>query len=348
MRNDRIQWKWVESFARVFSLCGVQRGEVSAILSESQSRAINVELAELALESLGATVFHISLPTPRLTAPVPVRSTGASHVLQRIAPVVDSLARCGFIADLTDEGLLHAPELGDILKGGARILVVSNEHPEILERTMPDPALEPKVRLGMRMMKGAREMHVTSRHGSDLRVAMEGARVGGVWGYTAKPGTISHWPGGICLAFPKAGAANGRLVLAPGDINLTFKRYLETPVTLNIVDDYITAIDGDGIDAALTRDYLSAWKDRNAAAVSHVGWGMNPGAHWVSGIMYDKDETNGTEQRAFAGNFLYSTGANETANRFTLGHFDIPMRGCSVSLDGTPVVIEGALVGELA
>ena len=31
-----------------------------------------------------------------------------------------------------------------------------------------------------------------------------------------------------------------------------------------------------------------------------------------------------TEQRAFAGNFLYSTGANEVAGRHTLGHYDLP------------------------
>ena len=52
--------------------------------------------------------------------------------------------------------------------------------------------------------------------------------------------------------------------------------------------------------------------------------------------------------RAFAGNFLYSTGANEVAGRHTLGHFDLPMRDCSVSLDGTPVVVDGKLQGELA
>ncbi len=98
----------------------------------------------------------------------------------------------------------------------------------------------------------------------------------------------------------------------------------------------------------MTRDYFAAWQDRNAYAVSHVGWGMNPRARWVSGALYDKSETNGTEQRAFAGNFLYSTGANETAGRFTLGHFDIPMRGCTVTLDGACVVREGALQGELA
>lgn len=64
--------------------------------------------------------------------------------------------------------------------------------------------------------------------------------------------------------------------------------------------------------------------------------------------MYDKRDCNGTEQRAFAGNFLYSTGANEAAGRHPLGHFDLPLRGCSVSLDGFQVVKDGVLQGELA
>ena len=50
--------------------------------------------------------------------------------------------------------------------------------------------------------------------------------------------------------------------------------------------------------------------------------------------MYDQRDFQGTELRAFAGNFLYSTGANEFAKRHTLGHFDIPVRNCTVALDG--------------
>jgi 2,5-dihydroxypyridine 5,6-dioxygenase len=59
---------------------------------------------------------------------------------------------------------------------------------------------------------------------------------------------------------------------------------------------------------------------------------------------YDKRDCNGTELRAFAGNFLYSTGANEVAGRHTLGHFDLPMRNCSIALDGQFVVQAGELV----
>ncbi len=60
--------------------------------------------------------------------------------------------------------------------------------------------------------------------------------------------------------------------------------------------------------------------------------------------LYDKRDFNGTELRAFAGNFLYSTGANEVAGRHTLGHFDLPMRSCTVELDGHKVVDAGRLV----
>ena len=100
--------------------------------------------------------------------------------------------------------------------------------------------------------------------------------------------------------------------------------------------------------ARVMRDYFAAWGERDAYAVSHVGWGMNPRARWEAMAFYDKRDFNGTELRAVAGNFLYSTGANEIAGRHTLGHFDLPMRGCTIALDGEPVVVDGALQGELA
>ncbi|MFI4994168.1 MAG: peptidase M29 [Hyphomicrobiales bacterium] len=348
MLSDRVEAKWIESFAAVFRLCGVQEGEPVRILSETQSREVNVLLAELALFSLGARPFHVVVPTPRQTAPVPVRSTGASQALQRIEPLLKALSGPGLLVDLTLEGLLHAPELPHILESGARVMMVSNEHPEVLERLGPDPELMPKVKLGMRLLKEAREMRVTSTAGTDLVIALEGARVGGVWGFTSRPGSVAHWPGGLCLAFPKARSVDGILVLSPGDANLTFKRYVEAEFRLAVAHDYITGIEGHNLDAELMRDHLAAWNEPDAYAVSHVGWGMNPKARWDAMAMYDKRDINGTELRAFAGNFLFSTGANEVAGRFGQGHFDIPLRHCSVTLDGRQVVVEGKLQGELA
>ena len=345
--TERLDAKWIDCFAEVFALCGVKAGDTAAVLSETQSRPINVQLADLALGKLGAQVFHLVLASPKLMAPAPVRSTGASNAIQQLAPVVQALAASTFVADLTVEGLLHAVELPEILKGGARVLMVSNEHPEILERCAADAALEPKVKAGIRKLKSARLMHVTSEAGTDLKIILENARVGGGWGYTARPGTISHWPGGLCLAFPAAGSVNGTLVMAEGDVNLTFKRYLEKPIVLTVENDFVTDISGAHLDGDLMRGYFAAWGDQEAYAVSHVGWGMNPQARWDSMQFYDKRDFNGTELRAFAGNFLYSTGANEVAGRHTLGHFDLPLRHCTVLLDGELIVDNGVLQGDL-
>lgn len=348
MLNDRIEWKWVEAFARVFQLCRVAPGDSVAILAETQSRALSVQLAELALLSLGARPFHLTVPTPAQTAPVPVRSTGASQSLGGLQPVVAALAASVLVVDLTVEGLLHAPELPGILKGGARVLMISNEHPEALERLLPDPALEPKVRAGVRLAREAREMRVTSPAGTDLCIDLREAASVGVWGWCERPGQVAHWPGGLVVNFPRAASVNGTLVLDTGDINLTFKRYLQAPVGLTIDNDYVTAIQGQGLDAELMRRYFAAWEDRDAYAVSHVGWGMNPAARYEALSCYDQRDTNGTELRAFAGNFLYSTGANEFAGRHTPGHFDLPLKGCTVWLDDRAVVVDGALQGELA
>jgi 2,5-dihydroxypyridine 5,6-dioxygenase len=343
MLADRIEGKWIDAFCEVFERCAVKRGETAAILSETQSRQLNVQIAELALLRLGARPFHIVVTTPRNTHPVPVRSTGASEAIGKLAPVVAALGQAGFVVDCTIEGLMHAPETPAILKAGARILVISNEHPEALERLAPDSAVETRVRAATKLMRAAKRMAVTSAAGTKLDIDLVGATTVGVWGWTDRPGTLAHWPGGLVVSFPKGGTVNGTLVLDRGDINLTFKRYLEAPVRLTLQADYVTRIEGDGIDAEMMRSYLAAWGDKEAYAVSHVGFGMNPKARYEALAMYDRRDTNGTELRAVAGNFLFSTGANEFAGRYTVGHFDIPVMRTTITLDGTDVVRAGML-----
>ncbi|MGA2550056.1 MAG: peptidase M29 [Burkholderiaceae bacterium] len=348
MLIERIEARWIDAFEKTLRLCALAAGDSVAILSETQSRRVLVDLAELACARLGSRAFHIVVPSPAVSSSVPIRSTGASNALGGLAPVVRALSAADLIVDCTVEGLLHSRELAQILEGSEgrrpRLLMVSNEHPEILERTTPDAALEPVVRAAMQKLRKAQWLEVSSAQGTNLKVNLKGARIGGVWGYCAKPGQVAHWPGGLCLAFPAQGSVNGQLVLAPGDINLTFKRYLRERIALTIRDDFVTAVEGTGLDAELMQSYWDAFGDRLAYGVSHVGWGLNPHARWDALAFYDKRDCNGTELRAFAGNFLYSTGANEVAGRHTLGHFDLPLRHCTVRLDGQAVVEAGQVV----
>jgi 2,5-dihydroxypyridine 5,6-dioxygenase len=350
----RLEPHWIDCFEALLRRCALQSGETVAILSETQSRPELLEALRHACARINAQAFTITLPTlPASTQPPTpiIRSTGASTAIAGIAPVVSALAACHLVIDCTVEGLMHAPELPAILKGNGavqpRVIYISNEHPEALCRLLPDDALEQAVKAHSKRLRGVKKMHVTSAAGTDLHIALDGAPSGGNWGYTAKPGTMTHFPGGLVLAFPKAGSVSGRLVLGTGDVNLAFKRYIEQPISLTIENDHISNIEGAGVDAQLMREYLAAWEARDghraAYAVSHVGYGLNPAARFDSMAMFDKRDFNGTELRCAAGSFLYSTGANETAGRYTLGHFDLPMKHCTVSLDDVVVVRDGVV-----
>jgi 2,5-dihydroxypyridine 5,6-dioxygenase len=101
------------------------------------------------------------------------------------------------------------------------------------------------------------------------------------------------------------------------------------------------------------RDWLadgkSAADDRDPYAVSHLGWGMNPQALWYGiALNGDEPEISRAAARTFPGNFLFSTGPNSQGGgkRTTRGHYDVPMRDCSIELDGRLVVKDGRIVDD--
>ena len=122
-------------------------------------------------------------------------------------------------------------------------------------------------------------------------------------------------------------------MLDRGDINLTFKRYLEAPVRLTLEADYVTHIEGEGAerrdDEELSRRLGRARGLRGQPASRlRLETARRATRRWPSTARAD---TNGTELRAVAGNFLFSTGANEFAGRYTAGHFDIPVMRTTIA-----------------
>ena len=94
----------------------------------------------------------------------------ASLAVQGNRAAIEAMKHCEVVVDCTVEGLIHAPEWPEVEAAGARLLVITNEHPEILERTEPRAELGPKVEIGVQMLREAREMRVTSAAGTDLTV----------------------------------------------------------------------------------------------------------------------------------------------------------------------------------
>jgi 2,5-dihydroxypyridine 5,6-dioxygenase len=143
-------------------------------------------------------------------------------------------------------------------------------------------------------------------------------------------------------------------VLAPGDISQVFQTYFTSPVTLTIEKGYVTDIAGDGLDANLLRGYMESFNDERAYAVSHIGWGLNEKATWHNLATTKNARSpamNGNPERGinslgFYGNVLFSLGPNTEVggNNDTACHIDLPMRGCSLWLDGMPIVDAGKIV----
>lgn len=341
---ENLEPKWIDSFQHSFGLSGVSEGDLVGVLAETQSRPILVDLAEAALQRIGARGVRVTVPSPQLRDPLPVRSTGSTYAYDRYPEIMMALGSCSIVVDCTVEGLLHSKARQELLGAGGRVLMISNEHPEILERCMPNPKVHERSVRAMETLDAASTMRVTSAAGTDLTIDVSGAPSRGGGGILGPTDKIAYWPAGLCLCFPLPHTTNGTVVLDVGDANLTFKRYVSSPVVLTVEDDHVIEVKGDGLDAELMRSYYEGWDDPNAYAVSHVGWGLNPAARWDALAMYDKADVNCTELRAIAGSFLFSTGANEFADRYTACHFDLPMRNCTISVDDVTVVADGALV----
>ena len=84
--------------------------------------------------------------------------------------------------------------------------------------------MKDRVKAAVAACRGATTMTVTSAAGTKLSVGMEGAATAGVWGWTDRPGTIAHWPGGVVVTriygggpADKAGIRKGDVILAVDD-----------------------------------------------------------------------------------------------------------------------------------
>ncbi|HSG91660.1 MAG TPA: 2,5-dihydroxypyridine 5,6-dioxygenase, partial [Pseudomonadales bacterium] len=240
--------------------------------------------------------------------------------------------------------------LKDVMGAGVRVLMII-DGPDDLEQLMAPPGLKDAVLHAHRVLEAARAVHVTSEAGTDFTYRCGDFPVMSQYGFADEPGHFDHWGAGHVHTFPNEGSANGTVVFQPGDIViLPYCRYVQDPVRVEVRDGFITRIEG-GLDAKLMRDWLddnrAAADDRDPFAVSHLGWGLNPQAIWYNiALNGDTPERSRAAARTFPGNFLFSTGPNTQGggNRSTRGHYDVPMRDCTVTLDGVTVIDKGRLV----
>jgi 2,5-dihydroxypyridine 5,6-dioxygenase len=321
-------------------LCGVTEGESIAILSHGQIRANYADAFMTAASRLGAAPYHVRLEegTSAASGESGAWAVGATPIGGNQA-VVESLKAADMMVDLIT--LLFSPEQDEIRTSGTRMLMCI-EPVDNLARMFPSRELRERVEAGGELIGNAKSLRFTNSAGTDVTYKIGTYRTHLQYGYTDTPGRWDHWPSAMCATAGADDGVDGKVVVAPGDILLPFKRYVTGDIEFTIEHGQIVDIRG-GLDADLIKDYMAAFNDPRGNGISHIGWGMLDEARW-SGLALDTRSMH-MEARCFTGNVLFSTGPNVDMGgpNDTMCHLDIPMRNCDLFLDDEPIVLGGKL-----
>lgn len=339
MREDSADA--VELFRDELALCEVESDQTVAVLASEGGHRDRAQGFVEAARQLGARGYAITIP------PSGVRGTiGVGHTsLTGQDDLVELLKRADIVVDTA---FIHfSREQLEILASGTRVLACV-EPLDMLARLFPTRDLRVTVEAAAEDLAAASELRVTSAAGTDVTYRLTGGfPVLTEYGYTATPGRWDHWPAGFVATHASDDGVNGTVVLKPGDVVLLpSPRIVTSSVVFTIEAGYIVDIGGEGVDAMLVRDYFRsplAENDRDALGISHIGWGVNDDARWE---LHPDPTALQMDLRAFAGNVLFSTGPNTDMGgpRDTPYHLDIPMRDCTLRLDGRPIVEGGRVL----
>jgi 2,5-dihydroxypyridine 5,6-dioxygenase len=339
-------YQLVTAWKQVLTLSKLEPGQTVTILTGAATHPQTMECALIATQEMGAIVNRLDLPPvngEKAHSRDSLAYLGTTPLTGNSAAIA-ALSASDLVLDLMT--LLFSPEQHAILATGTKILLAV-EPPEVLARLVPTEADRTRVKAAAARIAKAKEMYITSAAGTNLSCKLGEFPVISEYGFVDEPGRWDHWPSGFALTFPDEGGTNGTIVVDKGDILLPQKRYCSERIVLTVKNGYATKIDG-GIDAELLKDYMAAFNDPEAFAISHIGWGLQSRARWSTLGLYDREATIGMDARAFEGNFLFSLGPNNEAggSRTTTCHIDIPLRKCTVRLDGEDVVREGKVLDQ--
>jgi 2,5-dihydroxypyridine 5,6-dioxygenase len=328
-------------FRRQFELCRVEAGQTIAIVSDLGTRRDYIQAAFAAAEDLGIDIYEMCVNA------IPGWTTVGVPTIGRCKGTLEAVSMADMIL------IFHVPLfsrwLREVMGKGVKVQMIIDT-PDDLHQLQSPPGLKEAVLHAHDLYAKTREIRVTSRAGTDLTYRRGEYPVMSQYGMADEPGRFDHWGVGLLHTVPDEGSSHGTVVISPGDIViLPYCRYVHDEIRLEVREGHVTRIEG-GLDAMLMRDWLAEGKtgedDRDPYAVSHLGWGLNPQCRWDSIALYgDAPEHHRASARSFPGNFLFSTGPNTLGGgkRNTRGHYDVPMRGCTITLDGRVVVDEGRL-----
>jgi leucyl aminopeptidase (aminopeptidase T) len=247
--------------------------------------------------------------------------------------VAAAMAAADVVLAPTIQSLSHTAARKAASEAGVRIGTLPGVTEEMLTRLMSADMDEIRRRgwAIVSAMNSGSEVHITCRHGSDLRLSLEG-RLGIVdAGELSNRGAFGNLPCGEGFIAPIEGSAEGTLVI---DGSIAEIGLLDTPTSLSIREGHLVDSDGPGGEQLMQ---LLAPHGPAATNVAELGIGTNEEAILTGNVLED-EKILGTIHLAFGASAAIGGTVQVPV------HLDCVLLEPTVEIDGETITRDGELL----
>lgn len=312
------------------SCAGVSNGERALIVTDTGANDEIVEMLATVLEALGARVTVISSHPAELPGDEPPAAVGAA------------MLHADVVFELTSVFIGSCPARQEACAAGVRYLTVPGLSWQTLRPGGPFAAdfreLGSRARALAERLDAAREFHLASPSGTDLRGSFENRRGRPLWGVADQPGGYAAPPDIEVGASPVEGSAEG-VVVVDGSILFLGPDRLDSPVELRFEEGLL--VDASGSEAWRLEDSIERSGDERMRNLAEVSIGLNPLSR-PGGSALELEGILGGAHVALGNNVAYG---GDVAAR---SHIDCVLLDATLSLDGRPLDPSGAVAWSTA
>lgn len=239
--------------------------------------------------------------------------------------------------------ILHTNAYNEALKAGARILELTGMNPDMMIRLIGRVDYLRMCELGDRLAKitkDAKEVHIKSSSGTDLRFENDPARPVFHNDGILREKHVYKTLGGQISWAPIEDSIEGTIIADTFIWPPTELGVLKNPVKLRIKEGRIIEIEG-GVEAKIFENWLRSMEDEKMYYVAHASWGFHPKAR-LTGIPLE-------DERLYAG-IEFGFGSQSLKFRGRIGkarsHTDVGLYNPDVYFDEVLIAHGGRFVHE--
>ncbi|NLO89955.1 MAG: aminopeptidase [Clostridia bacterium] len=303
---------------------GVKKGETVLVVSDKPLRDLGLIFFEEAVKLETEAIYLEIIPRE-------------NHGVEPPVAVAEAMKKADVVLLVTSKSLSHTAARERACEMGARVASMPGITPEMMARTLLAgyKDIAENCRKYAEWIKGAKEVHLKTAAGTDLKFSIEGREIALDTGILHSPGDFGNLPAGEVFVAPVEGTAQGILVV---DGSMAGIGVLEEPIKMEVREGYVVNVTG-GKSAESLKKILDCY-GKDARNIAELGIGFNPRARLTGSVLED-EKVLGTVHIALGDNSTFGGRVSVPS------HLDGVILKPTLLFDGEIFMKEGRIVLEL-